>query len=96
MKPLSKAKYKVFELAAQGLSNKQIAKILSKSENTIKTHLKEIIKQTGIGCRGALWMHLPVEQRIGLGDDRGARSIMPVKKARNKIGNGFNKSGGTE
>lgn len=84
MNPLSKAKYKVFELAAQGLSNKQIAKLLSKSENTIKTHLKEIIKQTGIGCRGALWMYLPVEKRIGLGNDREARALMPVKKARNK------------
>lgn len=86
MKPLSKAKYKVFELAAQGLSNKQIAKLLSKSENTIKTHLQKILKQTGIGCRGALWMYLPVEQRIGLGDDRGARTLMPVEESQNKIG----------
>jgi hypothetical protein len=96
MKSLSKAQYKVFELAAQGLSNKQIAKTLSRSEHTIKTHIKEIFNQTGIRWRGALWMYLPVEQRIGLGDDRGARAIMPVKKARNKIEKGFNKNGGTE
>jgi DNA-binding NarL/FixJ family response regulator len=86
MKRLSKAQYKIFELAAQGLSNKQIAKLLLKSEHTIKTQLKRIIKQTGIGCRGAFWMYLPVEQRIGLGNDRKAMALMPVEKARNKIG----------
>lgn len=87
MKRLSKAQYKIFELAALGLSNKQIAKLLLKSENTIKTHLKEILKQTGIGCRGAFWMYLPAEQRVGLGNDREAMAIMPVEKARNKDSN---------
>ncbi len=48
---LSLREWEVLELAAQGLTNPQIAENLSVSENTVKFHLQNIFQKLGVGNR---------------------------------------------
>lgn len=45
-------------LVAQGLSNKQVSKVLNLDPETIKTHMRAILKKTNIKSRTALWQLL--------------------------------------
>ena len=44
----------VAQLAALGLSDRQIAEKLQLSPQTVRTHLRNIFARLDIGCRGAL------------------------------------------
>ena len=44
----------VTRLAARGLSNREIAERLQVSPSTVKRHLENVYRQTGVGSRGAL------------------------------------------
>ena len=44
----------VTRLAARGLSNREIAERLHLSPNTVKRHLENVYRHTGVGSRGAL------------------------------------------
>jgi DNA-binding CsgD family transcriptional regulator len=48
---LSPREQTVLRLLAQGLSNKELARELSVSENTIKTHLANLYAKLGVGRR---------------------------------------------
>lgn len=48
---LTEREREVAQLAAQGLSNKEIGKQLYISENTVKTQLKSIFAKLGINSR---------------------------------------------
>ena len=48
---LSVREWEVLELAAQGLTNPQIAENLSVSENTVKFHLQNIFQKLGVSNR---------------------------------------------
>jgi ATP/maltotriose-dependent transcriptional regulator MalT len=48
---LSTRERQILELLAEGLSNKQLARALSVSENTVKTHLGNLYAKLGVGRR---------------------------------------------
>lgn len=48
---LSARERQILELLAEGLSNKQLARALSVSENTVKTHLGNLYTKLGVGRR---------------------------------------------
>lgn len=48
---LTKQEVRAFRLVQSGLSNKQIANLLSVSDNTVKFHLKNIYEKLGVGSR---------------------------------------------
>jgi len=59
LKPkLTKREGEIIKLVVQGYNNKQIAKRLFISENTVKTHLVHIFKKLGIGHRLQLAINL--------------------------------------
>jgi len=53
-KLLTNREWKVMELAARGLSNKEIARKLNMTEGTAKIHLHHIFQKTGVNNRTAL------------------------------------------
>jgi DNA-binding CsgD family transcriptional regulator len=59
---LSPREREILGLLAQGLSNKELARALSVSENTIKTHLANLYAKLGVGRRTQA---LAVAQRLG-------------------------------
>jgi ATP/maltotriose-dependent transcriptional regulator MalT len=48
---LSARERQILELLAEGLSNKELARTLSVSENTVKTHLGNLYTKLGVGRR---------------------------------------------
>jgi RNA polymerase sigma factor (sigma-70 family) len=50
---LTRREREVLELVAQGLSNKEIAKVLVITTNTVKRHLKSIFEKLGVHTRAA-------------------------------------------
>lgn len=63
---LSSRQREVTLLAAQGLSNKQIAQILGIDPETVKTHMRLILKKTNVKHRAALWQLLFYTEPDGL------------------------------
>ncbi len=63
--PLSSREHEVYELLAQGLSNKEIASTLFISESTVKAHVRHIFDKLGVrsrtaaAVRGAITENLP-------------------------------------
>jgi two-component system nitrate/nitrite response regulator NarL len=55
---LSDRRQEITSLVCDGLSNKQIAKRLSVTEGTVKSHLHAIYEQLGVGSRIALMIAL--------------------------------------
>ncbi len=51
---LSAQEYRAAKLAADGLSNQEIASVLSLSLNTVKTHLKAVYRKSGANSRPTL------------------------------------------
>ena len=51
MPELSQREREVLRHLAEGLSNKQLARVLSVSENTVKTHLANLYAKLGVGRR---------------------------------------------
>jgi DNA-binding CsgD family transcriptional regulator len=51
---LSPAERVVAMQVAQGLSNKEIAQVLGKSEFTVKNQVSTILQKLGVPCRGRL------------------------------------------
>jgi DNA-binding CsgD family transcriptional regulator len=60
---LSVREREVLRLLAQGLSNKELARALSVSENTVKTHLANLYAKLGVGRRTEA---LAIARRFGL------------------------------
>lgn len=60
---LSPREREILALLARGLSNKELARELSVSENTIKTHLANLYAKLGVGRRTQA---LAVAQRLGM------------------------------
>jgi DNA-binding CsgD family transcriptional regulator len=60
---LSPREREILDLLAQGLSNKELARSLSVSENTVKTHLANLYAKLGVGRRTQA---LAVAQRLGV------------------------------
>lgn len=60
---LSAREQQVLRLVAKGLANKQIARYLSISESTVKTHITNVFRRIGVADRtsAAIWArdHLP-------------------------------------
>jgi DNA-binding CsgD family transcriptional regulator len=65
---LSPREREILTLLGRGLSNKELARELSVSENTIKTHLANLYAKLGVGRRTQA---LAVAQRMGLGPAAG-------------------------
>jgi DNA-binding CsgD family transcriptional regulator len=65
---LSPREREVLALLARGLSNKELARELSVSENTVKTHLANLYAKLGVGRRTQA---LAVAQRLGLAHPTG-------------------------
>jgi DNA-binding CsgD family transcriptional regulator len=65
---LSPREREILALLARGLSNKELARALSLSENTIKTHLANLYAKLGVGRRTQA---LVVAQRLGIGSGTG-------------------------
>ena len=55
---LSDREYEIAELMYINLKNTEIAKQLSISENTVKSHVKNIYKKVGVSCRFELRKHI--------------------------------------
>jgi len=51
---LTASERRVAELAAEGLTNREVAQALYLSENTIQTHLKSVFRKLGIRSRSQL------------------------------------------
>lgn len=49
--PLTSREQDVFQLLAKGASNRQIAETLMITENTVKTHVRKILKKLGLHSR---------------------------------------------
>jgi DNA-binding CsgD family transcriptional regulator len=60
---LTASEQRVAELAAEGLSNPQIAQRLHVSVNTVETHLRHVYRKLGISRRGELRAALPAASR---------------------------------
>jgi DNA-binding NarL/FixJ family response regulator len=60
---LSQREREVLQRLAEGLSNKEIARALSVSENTVKTHLANLYAKLGVGRRTEA---LKVARQLGL------------------------------
>lgn len=60
---LSPREREILDLLAQGLSNKELARTLSVSENTVKTHLANLYAKLGVGRRTQA---LATAQRLGV------------------------------
>lgn len=60
---LSPKQNEVLALAVEGLTNKEIARLMRIQPETVKTHVRMIIKTTGVR-RSAWWKLRPPEQRI--------------------------------
>jgi DNA-binding CsgD family transcriptional regulator len=60
---LSPREREILALLAEGLSNKELARSLSVSENTVKTHLANLYAKLGVGRRTQA---LAVAQRLGV------------------------------
>lgn len=60
---LSVREREVLRLLAQGLSNKELARALSVSENTVKTHLANLYAKLGVGRRTEA---LAAARRLGI------------------------------
>ena len=55
MKELTERQKQVAELCAQGLSNKEIGKAIEVSPETVRTHVRNIMEQTGLTTRVVFW-----------------------------------------
>jgi DNA-binding NarL/FixJ family response regulator len=49
--PLSRREEEVLRLVAEGLTNKEIARQLTVSENTVKTHVTSLFNRLGVDSR---------------------------------------------
>lgn len=56
-KTLTRRERKVWELIAQGLSNKEIANALGNGEGTIKIHVSALMRKTNTNNRVKLALH---------------------------------------
>jgi DNA-binding CsgD family transcriptional regulator len=55
----------VARLAADGLSNKEIAAALFVSVNTVEAHLSHVYAKLGVRSRGRLAQHPALQERAG-------------------------------
>lgn len=53
LRQLSARQIEIMRLIANGYANKEIARSLTISENTVKTHLKQIFRELGVNKRTA-------------------------------------------
>ena len=68
----------VLELVSQGLSNKEIARILRLEVHTVKNHVQHLFRKVGVHHRGDLVGVLATDERVG-GNLNGTRARQPVR-----------------
>jgi len=70
LRPLSPRQIDVLRLLSRGESNKTIARALQMGENTVKTHLKQIMKRLNVRNRTEAAL---AAARLGLVDEPGLK-----------------------
>ncbi len=68
---LTPSELKVFRYVVQGYTNKQIASLIRRSEDTIKFHLKKVFLKLGV-TRRTHAVILGLQMGLGASDDRRA------------------------
>jgi two-component system, NarL family, nitrate/nitrite response regulator NarL len=68
----------VLELVSQGLSNKEIARILRLEVHTVKNHVQHLFRKVGVHHRGDLVGVLATDERLD-GNLNGMRARQPVR-----------------
>jgi DNA-binding NarL/FixJ family response regulator len=85
--PLSRREYQVLQLVAEGLENLEIAKILFLSVETVRTHVKSILRKLSardrtqavtIAFRGGILIPQPGDVHPASPEPRGAAPPNPV------------------
>jgi DNA-binding CsgD family transcriptional regulator/N-acetylneuraminic acid mutarotase len=87
---LSAREREILRLVANGTSNKEIARALSISPNTVKVHLRNIFAKTGVASRTEATLHAI---RIGLIQVEGSSVLIPDAAPQALVNDGPEESG---
>lgn len=83
MQALSQRESQVARLVASGRSNREIAKQLVLSEQTVKNHIQSIFRKLAVGNRVELTIRMQRIKRVRLGTARTAGLRLQRKSANN-------------
>ena len=78
---LTQREWEVLALLAQGQVNKDIARLLSMSENTVKAHLKTIYRKLNVTTRLAAALHFQRDKQRSLSHSVGSRQNLSAERS---------------